>query len=621
MSILYTLLYTDAPDTNLLPPAGMYYISNPNNVGSSSSRVVFAPNPPNWTATKSSTDEIGGITLTTNTVIQQGFFVTSFGTSFSSPVSYSSSGGNIMADGALLLSGTGGVREISPMSDIAYAWYRLSVGANSINIRSYALVTSNGQLYRFSRMKIARDPSGGTLFINDATRTAVYSMSAAVTQFIRTAAPTVPPTIPPTVPPFIPLSYNLEVVGSNVQINFGSAGAYRITGSMLVTDNSAGTIVFTGNSIGSAAGITAGINRFFHVQEATATSTNVRVLVPANEYTDLFVNTGARQGLVVNNPFVLSIIRAVMSFTGTIGQFTVTSTGVTFNGVPVMQLMRGSTQNVTLTARDQLSYINGTLTVISGGENQVFSRSGVQRVTVQQGTGAAINNGSAAAAISGPGTLFVEGNMAFFTNDTNVIMTIGNQLGTTTPVTQPTTQPTMPPMPPNITITTASGISTLNFDGNAVVTLDSSRRRQITSGQRIQYQNKNLVVFPVEGNNPVLTLMNIGQFVVYNDGDQTSTTFTGSMPEIMILTGTLYYDGTRAFFTNRNAVKNIIDNALNTPTSPGTTSSPITTPSSGTTPSSSTTPFTEVPSTVATEEPSTSDWSTCILGPWNTVSL
>ena len=91
MSILYTLLYThtDAPDTNLLPPADTYDITNPDNVGSSSSRVVFAPNPPNWTATKSSTDEIGGITLTINTVIQQGFFLASFGTLFSSPVSYS----------------------------------------------------------------------------------------------------------------------------------------------------------------------------------------------------------------------------------------------------------------------------------------------------------------------------------------------------------------------------------------------------------------------------------------------------------------------------------------------------------------------------------------------------
>ena len=358
MSILYTLLYThtDAPDTNLLPPADTYDITNPDNVGSSSSRVVFAPNAPNWTATKSSTDEIGGITLTINTVIQQGFFLASFGTSFSSPVSYSSSGGNIMADGVLLLSGMGGVREISPTNDLAYVLNTLSVGADTFNINNYALVTSTGQLYRFSGMKSVRDASGGTLFINDATRTAVYSMSAVVTQLIRTAAPTVPPSIPP-------LSYNLEVVGSNVQINFGNAGAYRITGSMFVTDNSAGTIVFTGNSIGSAAGITPGINRFFHVQEATATYTNARVLVPANEYTDLFVNTGARQGLVVNNPRILSIIRAVMSFTGTIGQFTVTSTGFTFNGVSVMQLVRGSTQTVTLAAGDQLSYMNGALTV------------------------------------------------------------------------------------------------------------------------------------------------------------------------------------------------------------------------------------------------------------------
>ena len=139
-----------------------------------------------------------------------------------------------------------------------------------------------------------------------------------------------------------------------------------------------------------------------------------------------------------------------MSFTGTIGQFTVTSTGFTFNGVSVMQLVRGSTQTVTLAAGDQLSYMNGALVVTIGG-NQVFSRSGVQRVTVQQGTGAAINDGSAAAAISGPETLIVEENMAFFTNDAS--MMIGNQLGTTTPVIQPTTQPTMPPMPPNITIT------------------------------------------------------------------------------------------------------------------------------------------------------------------------
>ena len=131
------------------------------------------------------------------------------------------------------------------------------------------------------------------------------------------------------------------------------------------------------------------------------------------------------QGLAVNNPRILSIIRAVMSFTGTIGQFTVTSTGVTFNGVSVMQLVRGSTQTVTLAARDQLSYMNGALTVTRGG-NQVFSRSGVQRVTVQQGTGAAItiNDGSAAAAISGPGTLFFEGNMAFLTNDANIVRII-----------------------------------------------------------------------------------------------------------------------------------------------------------------------------------------------------
>ena len=410
VNIIHTPIHTDAPDTNLLPPAGLYYITNPDNVGNSSSKVVFAPNPPNWTATKSSTDEIGGITLTT---IHQGFFISSFELSFSSPVSYNSSGGNIMADGVLLLSGMGGVREISPTNDLVYVLNTLSVGADTFNINNYALVTSTGQLYRFSGMKSVRDASGGTLFINDATRTAVYSMSAVVTQLIRNAAPTVPPSIPP-------LSYNLEVVGSNVQINFGSAGAYRITGSMFVTDNSAGTIVFTGNSIGSSAGITAGINRFFQVQEAIVTSTGTRVLVSANEYTDLFADTGTGQGLAVNNPRILSIIRAVMSFTGTIGQFTVTSTGVTFNGVSVMQLVRGSTQTITLAARDQLSFMNGTLTVTRGG-NQVFSRSGVQRVTVQQGTGAAINDGSAAAAISGPGTLFVEGNMAFFTNDISIV--------------------------------------------------------------------------------------------------------------------------------------------------------------------------------------------------------
>ena len=415
MSILYTLLYTVAPDNNLLPPAGTYY---PDNVGTciSSSRVVFAPNSPNWIANKSSTDSIGGITLTTIVEIVQGFFVTRFGLAFSS-VPYSSSGGNIWANGVLLLSGMGGVREISPTTDIVYALSTLSVGADTIIIHKYALVTTNQQLYRFSGTKILRDASGGTLFINDATRTAVYSMNAVVTRLIRNAAPTVPPS----------LSYNLEVVGSNVQINFGNAGAYRITGSMFVTSNSAGTIVFTGNSTASSAGITAGIDRIFHVQEATATSTGARLLVQANEYTDLFANTGASQGLVVNNPRILSIIRAVMSFTGTIGQFTVTSTGVTFNGVSVMQLMQGSTQTVTLTAGDQLSYMNGTLTVTSGG-NQVFSRSGVQRVTVQQGTGAAINDGSAAAAISGPGTLIVEGNMAFFTNNASIVRMITNQV-------------------------------------------------------------------------------------------------------------------------------------------------------------------------------------------------
>ena len=362
--------------------------------------MVFSSSPLNWNATKSSIDEIGGITVTMNLEIVQGFFVSNFGLSFSSPVSYSSSGGNIMANGVLLLSGMGGVREISPTNDLAYVLNTLSVGADTFYIDNYALVTANRQLYRFTGMKTLQDASGGTLFINDATRTAVYSMNADVTRLIRNAAPTVPP-----------LSYNLEVVGSNVQINFGNAGAYRITGSIFGLENSIGTLIFTGTSIATSI---QGISHFFHVEEATVGSTSLRDIVLANEYTDLFINIGTGQGLAVNNPRVLSIIRAIMSFTGTIGQFTVTSTGVTFNGVSVMQLVQESTQTVTLAAGDQLSYMNGTLTVISEG-NQVFNSSGVQRVTVQQGTGAAINDGSAAAATSGPGTLFVEGNIAFFT--------------------------------------------------------------------------------------------------------------------------------------------------------------------------------------------------------------
>ena len=567
---------------------------------------------------KSSTDEIGGVTVTTDLAIQpsqQGLFVTSFGISFSSPVTFGTASGNIMADGMLLLSGMGGVREITPTSDLAYAVNRLSVGADTFMIDNYAIVTSGQQLYRFSGTKMTRDASGGTLFINEAARTAVYSMSAAISEFIRNAAPTPAPSIPP-------LSYNLEVVGSNVMINFGD-GSFRITGSMLAFDDSAGDFLFTGSTIGGPQLTTIpNINQLVVVQESTATTHAGRAVILATQYTDTFTNTATQQALSVNNPRVLSIIRTIMSFSGTVGQFTVTSTGVTFNGVSVMQLMRGSTQSFALAAGDQLSYTNGALTVTSGG-NQVFSRSGVQRVTVQQGSGAAINDGSAAA-ISGPGTLFFEGNMAFFTNDASVVMMVGNQIVTATPATTPTTISPTTPAAPMVTVRTENGMVIVSIDGMDTVIADSSRRMQITTGQSIRYQNQNLVVFPSGGGNPVLTLMNIGQYVFYNTGDQTVTTFTGTMPGIMAMTGTLYYDGSRAFFTNRAEINDAIDSALN-PTMPPTNETPMTTDTtqpSVTTPSSPpTTSFTGVPPTVTTEGPTASDGSRWVIGPWTMVCL
>ena len=563
--------------------------------------MLFIPYPPNWAAIMTSSDEFGGATLTTNVVIQQGFSVNRFRLSFSSLVSYTSAGGNILADKVVLLPATGGVREVSPTSDLVYAVNTLSVGADTFMIDNYAIVTSNALLYRFSGLKKTRDASGGTLFINEGAQTAVYSMNTKVTQLIRNAS-----TFPLAIPPF---SYNLEVIGSNVLINFGnSLGAYRITGSISGLNNSVGTLIFTGTSLAISI---QGISHFFHVEEATVESTSSRDIVLANEYTDLFINIGTGQGLSVNNPRVLSIIRTIMSFSGTVGQFTVTSTGVTFNGVSVMQLMRGSTQSVTLAAGDQLSYTNGALTVTSGG-NQVFNCSGVQRVTVQQGSGAAINDGSAAA-ISGPGTLFVRKSMAFFTNDTSVVRKI-NELAI---------------MP----VFTVTGMNALTVDGNAVITLGPSRRQHITSGQSIRYRNQNLVVFPSGGGNPVLILMNIGQFVIYIDGEHKSLTFTGSMPVVFTSVGTLYYNGSHGFFTNHDGVKNMIETVLNSPASPSTRSS-TTTSSSGTMPSSSTTPSSNTSSTtpshptpaastmspmISTRGPITTEWSTCVIGPWGAV--
>ena len=434
--------------------------------------MVFV-NPPSWLASMSSTDEIGGVTMTTDLTMlpsKQGFFVMILAISFSSPVTFGTASGNIMADGMSLLSGMGGVREISPTSDLVYAVNTLSVGADTFMIDNYAIITSNQQsnqqLYRFSGTKMTRDGSGGTLFINECARTAVYSMNATISQFIRNAAPTPAPSIPP-------LSYNLEVVCSNVLINFGD-GSFRITGSILAFDNSHGPFVFTGDSI-SAPGLNRVLNKFipnitefFEVQESTATNHGTRAVIQANQYTDTFINSATQQALSVNNPRVLSIIRTIMGFSGTVGQF---STGVTFNGVSVMQLMRGSTQSVTLAAGDQLSYTNGALTVTSGG-NQVFSRSGVQRLTVQQGSGAAINDGSAAA-ISGPGTLFFEGNMAFFTNDASVVMMVSNQIvtaGTTPPTTPPSTPPTTPAAP-TVTVRTENGMVIVSIDGIDTVAL------------------------------------------------------------------------------------------------------------------------------------------------------
>ena len=517
---------------------------------------------------KSSTDEIGGVTLTTDLTIlpsQQGLFVTSFGISFSSPVTFGTASGNIMANGMLLLSGMGGVREISPTSDLVYAVNTLSVGADTFMIDNYAIITSHQQFYRFSGTKMTRDASGGTLFINEATRTAVYSMNAVISQFIRNAAT---PSIPP-------LSYNLEVVGSNVLINFGD-GSFRITGSMLAFDNSAGPFVFTGDSIGSPQLIIRNISEFFEVQESTATNHgNIRAVFLTKQYTDTFTNTATQQALSVNNPRVLSIIRTIMSFSGTVGQFTVTSTGVTFNGVSVMQLMRGSTQSFAIKCPlFNVSYKKGTLTVTSGPNRVIFSRSGVQRVTVQHGSGVSIHDGSAAT-IGCVGTLFIEKNMAFFTNDTNIMTMIRNQIGTTTPSTQPTTQPTtLPTTPPttpaapNVTVRTENGMVIVSIDGMDTVIADSSRRSQITTGQSIRYQNQNIVVFPPGGGNPVLTLMNIGQYVVFNTGDQAVTTFTGSMIGVMAMTGTLYYDGSRALFTNRAEINTAIEDAIPPTTQP-----------------------------------------------------
>ena len=266
-----------------------------------------------------------------------------------------------------------------------------------------------------------------------AGQTAVYSLNYGFTSRIQSAVPA----------PIVGFSYAVEVVGGNLQIRFGSLGAFRITGAA-INDANRGRFLFTGSNIAGVSITVPGIiTALFHVTNNMVQVYTSRKFFYGDDYQDLFYNTMAQAALASNDPYVSAVIRQGAAFTGTPSSSITfsTSTGITFNGIRLMQLVQGTTQSISLAAGDQLLYENRALLVISGGTQQ-FSRIGIQWLSVLQNGahGIAINDGSASS-ITGHGTVFVQGKSAFFTSDANTAMSISNVISPLPPSPPPSPQP------------------------------------------------------------------------------------------------------------------------------------------------------------------------------------
>ena len=164
-----------------------------------------------------------------------------------------------------------------------------------------------------------------------------------------------------------------------------------------------------------------------------------------------------------------------------------------------------------------------------------------------------------------------------------------------------------------------SGTPTLRVGGRNIVTLNTSQVRQITDGQSISYSDHVLTV-STSGSVNVFTQTNIGQFAIFTTGCQQLSTFTSSSPISMRRPGTLYYDGSRAFFTDRTEITDAISNAL----TPATTQTPmmsVTTPTAPTCTSSPSPDPSGTPPTEPSDGPTTSDGSRWVIGSWSSVSV
>ena len=336
----------------------------------------------------------------------------------------------------------------------------------------------------------------------------MYSLNSGFTSNIQSAVPAPP----------VGFSYAVEVVGSNLQIRFGSQGAFHITGAA-INDANCGSFLFSGlNIAGVSITVPGFITTLFHVLNNMVQVYTTRVFIAGEEYQDLFYNTMTEAALASNDSRVSAVIRQGAAFAGTPSSsisFS-TSTGITFNGILLMQLLQETTKSISLAADDQLLYMNGALSVISGGTQQ-FNTSGIQRLSVLQGGGIAINDGSASPS-TGSGTLFVQGNSAFFTSDANTAILISNVIS---PL------PSSLPLPV-VEIVMVSGMPTLTISGSNIVSLNTSQVIQIMDGQSISYSNQVLRVSTSGSVNPVFTQINIEQFAFFPTGVQQVLTFTSS---------------------------------------------------------------------------------------------
>ena len=414
---------------------------------------------------------------------------------------------------------------------------------------TYTTVDGTLQLLRFEQN--ANNPSffsgSGQLYVDSSRRRAFYTDDAGEIRNIEGA--TVNQTIG-----FAQTDGMLNLVNSlrvmdNVIIELtGTSGGVDVS--------NAATIQVEGNDVifqdGSGREITraTGLTEFSYYDNNEVTTISLpgltdRTITPSGGGM-LYINPGGQAfftpNALVNQRISTALSGAPSTQIRTVQRAT-SSQGIgslIINGVPAVTL--SGAQEINVGQFQVVMYTNGVLTVSENG-NVVFRQRNVNQLSISDPPGTfEVFNTTASRTFRGPGRLYVNGNNAFFTTDTNMI-----QMNTEF------VQNIGPP-PIRISSRVVDGDQTavdLNIGGQQFLTLSNATSVSPTSGQVVLYDSNTITVLDAPMRIPIgATVTYNNMIILYMSGGMTT-----GVPNIRSLS-IISADGTPA--TSMGSINDVI---------------------------------------------------------------